>query len=114
MKTIGFTGMIVDKICGFGKERENPQKICIDISLQTDFKDLAETDDLSLGIDFRTVYALVITGIEGKIYTLEKAAFSIWKQLKSLKNVDKVKVTVKKVNPPFHNKIENSWATIEE
>lgn len=114
MKTIGFTGISVDKVCGFGKEREKPQKICIDVSLQTDFENLAEEDDLSLGIDFRTVYALIITGIEGTIYTLEKAALSIWKKLKGLKNVGKVKVTIKKMNPPFQNEIENSWVTIEE
>ena len=114
MKTIGFTGVIVDKICGFGKERENPQKLSIDVTLETDFKDMAEQDDLSLGIDFKTVYALIIAGLEGKMYTLEKAAFSIWKQLKNLKSIGKVKVTVKKLNPPFQNVVEKSWVTIEE
>lgn len=114
MKTIGFTGVIVDKVCGFGKERENPQKICVDVSLETDFKEVAEKDDLSPGIDFETVYALIITGLEGKIYTLERAAFSIWKQMKNLKNIGKVKVTVKKLNPPFQNEVKNSWVTIEE
>lgn len=114
MKTIGFTGVIVDKICGFGKEREKPQKLCIDISLETDFKDVAEEDDLSLGIDLKTVYALIITGLEEEIYTLEKAAFSIWRKIKTLKNIGKVKVTVKKYNPSFKNEVQNSWATIEE
>jgi len=114
MKTIGFTGVIVDKVYGFGKEREKPQKICIDVSLETDFKCVAEEDDLSLGIDFKTVYALIITGLEGEIYTLEKAALSIWKKIKNLKDIGKVKVTVKKIEPPFENEVENSWVTIEE
>lgn len=114
MKTIGFKGVIVDKICGFGKERENPQKLSIDISLETDFRGVAEQDDLSLGIDFNTVYALIIKGLEGKIYTLEKAAFSIWKQMENLRNIGTVKVTVKKLKPPFQNEVENSWVTIEE
>ncbi|MEJ2355591.1 MAG: dihydroneopterin aldolase [candidate division WOR-3 bacterium] len=113
MKSIGFTGVIVEKVCGFGKERERPQKICIDISIETDFKDVAEEDDPSAGIDFRTVYTLVRTGLEGEIYTLEKAASSIWEQIKSLNNVGKVKITVKKINPPFKDEIENSWVTIE-
>jgi len=114
MKNIGFTGVIVNKIFGFGKERENPQKICIDVSLETDFKGVAEEDDPSAGIDFRTIYTLIRKGLDGEIYTLEKAALSIWEQIKSLDNVGKVKVTVKKLNPPFKDNVKNSWVTIEE
>ncbi len=114
MKTIGLTDVIVEKVCGFGKEREKPQKICIDVSIETDFKAVAEKDDLSQGIDFKTVYALIMTGLEGNFYTLEKAALSIWKQIKGLEKAGKVKVTVKKCNPPFKNEVGNSWVTIEE
>jgi dihydroneopterin aldolase len=114
MKSIGLTGVIVDKICGFGKERERPQRICIDVSLETDFKTVAEEDDPYSGIDFRTIYALIRTGLEGEIYTLERAAISIWEQIKSLNNVGRVKVTVRKVNPPFKDEVENSWVTVEE
>jgi dihydroneopterin aldolase len=114
MKSIGFTGIIVNKVCGFGKEREKPQEICIDVSLETDFKGVAEEDDPTAGIDFRTIYTLVRKSLDGEIYTLEKAALSIWEQIKSLDNVGKVKVTVKKSNPPFQNDVKNSWVTIEE
>lgn len=114
MKSIGFTGLIVNKICGFGKEREKPQKICVDVTLETDFKDVAKEDDPSAGVDFRTVYTLIRAGLEGEIYTLEKAALSIWEQIKSLDNVGKVKVTVKKQNPPFPDEIENSWVEVED
>ena len=114
MKSIGFTGVIVNKIFGFGKEREQPQEICIDVSLETDFENVAEEDDPSFGVDFRTIYTLIRTGLEGEIYTLEKAALSIWEQIKSLDNVGKVKVTVKKSNPPFQDEVKNSWVTIEE
>jgi len=113
MKSIGFTGVIIDKVCGFGRERERPQKICIDISLETDFKAVAKEDDPSVGVDFRTIYALIKTGLEGEIYTLEKATLSIWKRIKTLDNVGKVKVTVKKINPPFKDEVENSWVSIE-
>ena len=114
MKSIGLTGVIVNKVCGFGKEREQPQKICIDVSLETDFKAVAEEDDPSVGVDFKTIYTLIKTGLEGEIYTLEKAALSIWEQMKNLNNVGKVKITVKKVNPPFRDEVKNSWVTIEE
>lgn len=114
MKSIGFTGVIVNKIFGFGEERKQPQEICIDVSLETDFKSVAEEDDPSFGVDFRTIYTLIRTGLEGEIYTLEKAALSIWEQIKSLDNVGKVKVTVKKNNPPFQDEVKNSWVTIEE
>ncbi len=114
MKSIGISGVIVDKVCGFGKERKKPQKICVDVSVETDFKNVAEEDDPSFGVDFRTVYALIRTGLEGEFYTLEKAALSIWKQMKTLKNIGKVKVTVKKIDPPFQDEVKNSWATIEE
>lgn len=114
MKSIGFTGVIVSKVCGFGKEREQPQEICIDISLETDFSTVAEKDDPSAGVDFRTIYALIRTGLEGDIYTLEKAAVSIWRQIKTIKNIGKVKVKVKKNNPPFQDAVKNSWVVIEE
>jgi dihydroneopterin aldolase len=114
MKSIGLTGIIVNKVCGFGKERERPQEICIDVFLETDFSNVAEEDDPSFGVDFRTIYTLIRNGLEGEIYTIEKAALSIWKQMKSLNNVGKVKITVKKINPPFQNKVEDSWVTIEE
>jgi FolB domain-containing protein len=114
MKSIGFTGVIVNKVCGFGEEREQPQEICIDVSLETDFSTVAEEDDPSAGVDFRTIYALISTGLEGEIYTLEKAALSIWKQIKGINNVGKVKVTVKKNNPLFRDKVEDSWVVIEE
>jgi len=113
MKSIGFTGVIVKKVCGFGKEREQPQEICVDVCLETDFKAVAEEDDPSFGIDFRTIYTLIKTGLEGEIYTLEKAALSIWEQIKGLSNVGKVKITVKKNNPPFQDEVKNSWVTIE-
>ncbi len=114
MKSIGLTGVIVNKVCGFGKEREKPQEICIDVSLEVNFKAVAEEDDPSLGVDFRTIYGLIRKGLEGDIYTLEKAALSIWEQIKSLNNVGKVKITVKKNNPPFQDEVRNSWVTIEE
>jgi FolB domain-containing protein len=114
MKTIGLSGIIVNKVCGFGKERKNPQKICIDVSIETDFKTVAEEDDPSFGVDFRTVYASIINGMEGKVYTLEKAALSIWEKIKALENVGKVKVTVKKIDPPFQDEVKNSWVTIEK
>ena len=114
MKSIGLTGVIVNKVCGFGKEREQPQKICIDVSLETDFIAVAEEDDPSVGVDFKTIYTLIKTGLEGEIYTLERAALSIWEQIKNLNNVGKVKITVKKVNPPFRDEVKDSWVTIEE
>ncbi|MBN1694992.1 dihydroneopterin aldolase [candidate division WOR-3 bacterium] len=114
MKSIGLTGVIVNKVCGFGKEREKPQKIYIDVSLETDFKAVAEEDDPSAGIDFRTIYTLIRKGLEGEIYTLEKAALSILRQLKGLDNVGKVEITVKKINPTFQGEVKNSWVTIEE
>ncbi len=114
MKSIGLTGVIVDKICGFGQEREKPQKISIDVSIETDFNTVAEEDDPSAGIDFRTIYTLIKTGLEGEIYTLEKAALSIWEQMKGLNNVGRVKVTVKKLNPPFKDNVQNSWVTVEK
>jgi dihydroneopterin aldolase len=114
MKCIGLSGMIVDKVCGFGKERKKTQKICIDVSIETDFRTVAEEDDPSIGVDFRTIYDLIRVGLEGKIYTIEKAALSILKQIKTLENIGKVKVTVKKIDPPFQDKVENSWVTIEE
>ena len=108
MKSLGFTGVIVDKVCGFGKERERPQKICIDVSIETDFKDVAEEDDPSAGIDFRTVYTLVRTGLEGEIYTLEKAASSIWEQIKSLNNAGKVNIDLDMIRRVLINLIENA------
>lgn len=114
MKTIGLSGIQILKVCGFGKEREKPQKLEIDVEIETDFTELAEKDNPDYGIDLNNVYGIIEKSIKGEIYTLETIADRIFKNLKNLKSAKKVKVKVKKPNPPIEGDAKFSMVMIEE
>ncbi len=114
MKTIGLSGIQILKVCGFGREREKPQKLEVDIEIETDFTELAEKDNPDYGIDFKNVYEIIEKSIEGEIYTLETIANRIFKNLKDLKSAEKVKVKVKKPNPPIEGNAKFSFVMIED
>ncbi len=114
MKTIGLSRIQVMKVCGFGKEREKPQRLEIDVEIETDFTKTAENDNPDYGIDFNTVYNLVTLALQEEVYTIETIAYRIWKHLKDLDSVERVKVRVKKSNPPFNGEVKYSEAIIEE
>ncbi|MEA1912676.1 MAG: dihydroneopterin aldolase [candidate division WOR-3 bacterium] len=114
MKSIGLSGVVVEKVCGFGREREKPQKLEIDVKIETDFSKVASYDGPSYGIDLKTVYDLITLSLKDEVYTIEAIAYRIWKQLKNLKSAEKVMVKVQKSKPPFDGKVRYSWAIIEE
>lgn len=114
MKTIGLSGIHVLKVCGFGREREKPQKLEIDVEIETDFTQVAENDDPNFGIDLNTIYDHVILALKEEVYTIEAIAHRIWRHLKNLGSAGRIKVKVKKLNPPINEEVKYSEATIEE
>lgn len=114
MKTIGLSGIQVLKVCGFGAEREKPQKIEIDVEIETDFTKVAENDNPDYGIDLNAIYSLVIQSLKDEIFTIETIAHRICENLKNLDSVERIKVKVKKLNPPVDGEVKYSVVTIEE
>jgi dihydroneopterin aldolase len=114
MKTIGLSGIQILKVCGFGREREKPQKLEVDIEIETDFTELAEKDNLEYGIDLNNLYYVIEKSIEGEIYTIETIANRIFQNLKNLQSVKKVSVKVKKPNPTVEGNAKFSFVMIEE
>jgi len=114
MKTIGLSGIIVGKVCGFGKEREKPQQIEIDVKIETDFTKVAKNDSPDYGIDLNTIYDLVTLALQEEVYTIETISYRVWEQLKNLDSAGKVKVRVRKRKPPCNGEVEYSEAIIEE
>ncbi|MCK4420870.1 dihydroneopterin aldolase [candidate division WOR-3 bacterium] len=114
MKTIGLSGIIFERVCGFGNERKKPQKILIDLEIETNFLEVAQRDNPDYGIDFKTIYNHISLALEEEVYTIESIVYRIWKQLKTIDNAGRVKVRVRKPNPPLPGEVEFSEAAIEE
>jgi len=98
----------------FGREREKPQKLEIDVEIETDFTKVAENDDPNFGIDLNTIYDHVILALKEEVYTIEAIAHRIWRHLKNLGSAGRIKVKVKKLNPPINEEVKYSEAMIEE
>lgn len=114
METIGIEGIEIEKICGFGEERESPQKIIIDIEIETDVFEVAKHDDPDSGLDFDDLHGIVTLALDIEVYTLERIAVEVWKRLRNLKDAQRVRVKVRKKDPPLSGNVSSTCVEINE
>lgn len=74
----------------------------VDVAVDLDFKEAAETDDLQKTVDYERVYRMVQELVtRNRFYLIEKLAYLIaHKVLDEYAYVCSVEVTVRKPNPP--------------
>ncbi len=74
----------------------------VDVAIDLDVSDAAQTDDLSKTVDYERVYALVREVVTGNSsYLIERVASRIAEAVgKAYPAVEAVEVTVRKPNPP--------------
>jgi dihydroneopterin aldolase len=74
----------------------------VDVEMDLDVTEAAETDDLSLTVDYERVYDIVKEAVTGqKHYLIERIAYRIATAvLEAAPRVESVEVTVRKPNPP--------------
>jgi 7,8-dihydroneopterin aldolase/epimerase/oxygenase len=90
----------------FKEERIVGNKFLVDLTIETDMKIPAESDNLKDAINYQRVYEIVKQQMELKSHLLEHIAGRILDAIyEEMKGIDKVTVKVSKLNPPMGGKI---------
>jgi len=87
----------------------------VDVSMVTDFQLAAQTDDLSLTIDYVQVNRIVAEEMAIRSRLIEHVGYRIVERLrKELKDLHKVRVKITKICPPINGDVENVAIVIED
>src|SRR5205085_2428851 len=79
----------------------------IDVLIETDFEEAAQTDDLNKTVDYDLVYNLVKREMQKPSKLIEHVARRIADGLiKEMVRIDAVEVSVIKINPPVNGDVE--------
>ena len=90
----------------FKEERIVGNKFLVDLTIETDMKLPAESDNLKDAVNYQRVYEIVKDQMELKSHLLEHIASRIIDSIYSeLKGIEKITVKVSKMNPPMGGKI---------
>ncbi|MBK7710698.1 MAG: dihydroneopterin aldolase [Bacteroidales bacterium] len=92
---------------GHFKEEEIVGNKCIlDLTIETDMKSPAESDNLRDAVDYQMVYQIVKLQMEKKSHLLENIAGRIIDAIYSeMRGIKQITVKVSKMNPPMGGKI---------
>lgn len=90
----------------FREERIVGNKFLVDLTLETDMKIAAESDNLKDAVNYQRVYEIVKIQMEMKSHLLEHIASRILDAIyDEMKGIDKATVKVSKMNPTMGGKI---------
>jgi len=90
----------------FKEERIVGNKFLVNLTIETDMKTPAESDNLKDAVNYQRVYEIVKQQMEMKSHLLEHIAGRILDAIYSeMKGITKAIVTVSKMNPPMGGKI---------
>lgn len=87
----------------------------VDVTLEIDFAEAAQTDDLTKTIDYVIVYNVVRTQMAIRSKLIEHVGQRIVNELKKeFSAVKKLTVKVSKLNPPMNGNVERVSIVIED
>ena len=90
----------------FKEERIVGNKFLVDLTIETDMKLPAESDNLKDAVNYQRVYEIIKTQMGLKSYLLEHIASRIIEAIYAeLGGIEKITVKVSKMNPPMGGKI---------
>jgi len=90
----------------FKEERIVGNKFLVDLTIETDMKLPAESDNLKDAVNYQHVYEIVKQQMEMKSHLLEHIAGRILDAIYAdIEGINKVTVKVSKLNPPMGGKI---------
>lgn len=90
----------------FKEERIVGNKFLVNLTIETDMKAPAESDNLKDAVNYQRAYDIVKQQMETKSYLLEHIAGRILDALHAeMQGIQKVTVKVSKLNPPMGGKI---------
>lgn len=97
----------------FKEERIVGNKFLVNLTIETDMKEPALSDNLKDAVNYQRVYELVKQQMEIKSYLLENIAGRILDALYSeMKGIQRATVKVSKLNPPMGGKIGSVSVTM--
>ena len=90
----------------FKEERIVGNKFLVDLTIETDMKLPAASDNLKDAVNYQRVYEIVKSQMEVKSHLLEHIAGRILDAISTeMKGIEKITVKVSKMNPPMGGKI---------
>lgn len=108
IKSFGYHGCL-DEEAAIGGEFET------DVTIYTSFKEAAKKDDLTKTIDYVVVNRIVEKEMAKRSKLIETVGYRIIKKLKKLsKDVTRVRVEIKKINPPINGNVDYVSICVDE
>lgn len=99
----------------FAEEQIIGNKFLANLTIETDFLQAAQNDDLTGTIDYVSVYEIIKEEMNIKSKLLEHVAYRIIKRIKNtFPFVFSVEIKLAKLNPPLRGKIEQVSVTIKK
>ena len=95
-------------------ERELGQRFVVDVDMWADLEPAAETDDLARGIDYAAVHRVIVTtATSGSFHLIETLARRLCRELLVSFRAERVRVTVRKTQPPISGFFGQAMVTLE-
>ncbi|MEO1053424.1 MAG: dihydroneopterin aldolase [Bacteroidota bacterium] len=99
----------------YEEERQNGNKFSVDVSVDTDLTGAAETDKLSQALNYEQLYSIVKDEMEEPSKLLEHIGQRIIDRVfDEFGQVELVRVSVSKYNPPLGGTCERAKITMSE
>ncbi len=99
----------------YDEEREKGNQFEVDIVIKTDFIDAAKSDDLDLAVNYEVLYSIIKDEMQISAALLENVVLRIANRvLREIKQVQEVKVSLAKLNPPIQGACREARVTISK
>jgi len=109
--TIAIEGIEIFAYHGvYQKEREKGTAFVVDVYLQAEIQEAAETDELTATVDYFSVYQRVLTYMESPVHLLETLTVRIGKGiLEEFDTVQQARIKVTKIRPYAMRQCEQTY-----
>lgn len=98
----------------YEEERKIGNRYSVDVEIETDFIQAAQSDELEGTVNYERIYAIVAQVMEVNTRLLEHIAGNIIQRIRELfPQVGKIKVKVSKYNPPIGGVCHRAVITME-
>ena len=92
----------------FKEEQKVGNKFIVDLTIVTDIRQAAKTDNLEDALDYTQVYNVISETMKQKCYLIETVLMNIVRNLfAKFYQIQHLEISLKKLNPPLGGKVES-------
>ncbi|HNV95958.1 MAG TPA: dihydroneopterin aldolase [Bacteroidales bacterium] len=92
----------------FKEEQKVGNHFIVELSIKTDIKKAAESDNLDDALDYQKVYKLIEEEMQQKTFLLESLLMRIVRRLfNEFNQIEHLVLEISKMNPPLGGKVKN-------